>query len=214
MSDKRAQGRPLRGADEVGRLKIVNGTRDLIRAQSSSEISRKDIAQFVGVTPALVSYYFPSQFDLIEAVTKPVVKIYSEKVKAIVQSDKTSLAKLQNLVSLFVECHMVDGKIIESFSRLVRPSPGYSDQDYLLLMSNDVVNFLRDFLRENTRGFYDAEFVANALWGACKFVTFDKTALVPPSEGMLATSADLDGLSSRQSVLVYSLITGGMGLPE
>ncbi len=69
--EKRAQGRPARGENEVGSHKIVEGMRNALRTTKTVNVTRKDIASFAGVTPALVTYYFPERNGLIEAATFP-----------------------------------------------------------------------------------------------------------------------------------------------
>ena len=65
---RRAPGRPV-SAERFGREKIISGFRALVR-KGQGQISRKDIANYLGITPALVIYYFPDSSTILrEALT-------------------------------------------------------------------------------------------------------------------------------------------------
>ena len=100
-SARRVQGRPTRGANEVGSQKIVEGMRVALRAQKTTNVTRKDIALHADVTPALVTYYFPERSSLIEAATLPIVQALIDKVKACTERDG---AARQNLVEALRFC--------------------------------------------------------------------------------------------------------------
>ncbi len=50
-------------AERFGREKIISGFRALVR-EGRRQIMRKDIAEYLGITPALVTYYFPQASSL------------------------------------------------------------------------------------------------------------------------------------------------------
>ncbi len=87
---QRPQGRPTRCANDTGLQRIVNGMRNALRSRRNIHVTRKDIAQFAGVTPALVTYYFPEKDSLIEAATVPIVAAMVEAVKTCLSTGKMS----------------------------------------------------------------------------------------------------------------------------
>ena len=88
--EKRAQGRPARGDNEVGSQKIVEGMQVALRTLQTTNVTRKEIAWYAGVTPALVTYYFPERNALIEAATLPVVEALVDKVSACLEQTSSA----------------------------------------------------------------------------------------------------------------------------
>jgi len=71
MVQVRTQGRPVRGDAMAGRDWLIQKTRIAMKFKPRIDMQRREIAEFAGVTPALVSYYFPDKGGLFEAAAKP-----------------------------------------------------------------------------------------------------------------------------------------------
>ena len=114
--EKRAQGRPARGDNEVGSQKIVEGMQVALRTLQTTNVTRKEIAWYAGVTPALVTYYFPERNALIEAATLPVVEALVDKVSACLEQTSSPQAALPHAVNVLLEYYARDAAIIDLFS--------------------------------------------------------------------------------------------------
>ncbi len=56
-----------------GRDKLIEQSRKIINLRPRMDIQRREIAEIVGVTPALINYYFPDKWTLLEAAAYPFV---------------------------------------------------------------------------------------------------------------------------------------------
>ena len=164
-SIKRAQGRPARGDTEVGKQKIVEGMREALRSLGNTNITRKDVASFAGVTPALVTYYFPERSDLIKSATLPVVETVVNDVKACLTENCATKQQLIQAIDILRERYARDAVIIELF-RLHRFGEVIIP-DLLRDLETTIEMFFQRWIAQNN-SVYDAALLQKVMMGACK----------------------------------------------
>ena len=167
-STRRVQGRPTRGANEVGSQKIVEGMRVALRAQQNTNVSRKNIALQAGVTPALVTYYFPERGSLIEAATLPIVQALVAKVKACVERNGAARQHLVEATAILLESYTCDAVIIALYDHHRASTPDTALPDVSRELDACLTSVFERWLFENPGSVYDADFLQKALVGACK----------------------------------------------
>lgn len=173
--EKRAQGRPARGDNEVGSQKIVEGMQVALRTLQTTNVTRKEIAWYAGVTPALVTYYFPERNALIEAATLPVVEALVGKVSACLEQTSSAQLALPNAVAILLEYYARDAAIIDLFSEYKASATNTEIPDLLKDLDCTVMSFFKRWLGENKTCVYDAEFLQKAMLGMCRAVARPKT---------------------------------------
>ncbi len=164
---KRVQGRPARGDNEVGVQKIVDGMRAALRALQNTKVSRKDVADHAGVTPALVTYYFPERNNLIEAATLPVVSALLDRVRSCVEQDGPARQRLRQAIEVLLESYSSDAPVIELYSHHRASTPDASLPDLLRDLDSVVESFFEAWLFDHPGSVYDARFLRKAMVGAC-----------------------------------------------
>ncbi len=169
-SPKRVQGRPSRGENEVGSHKIVEGMRAALRSQQSTNITRKDIAFHAGVTPALVTYYFPERNSLIEAATLPIAQALVGTIRACFENHAPTRQDLVKAIEILLDCYMRDAIAIELFNHHRASTPGCVLPDLSRELDELLETFFERWLGENPGSVYDAEFLRKGLIGACKSI--------------------------------------------
>jgi AcrR family transcriptional regulator len=205
MTAKRAQGRPVRGTDEVGRQRILDAARAYLRSPSTRAVTRKDLASFAGVTPALVSYYFPNYSALIEEVTRAVIEEHLERLRAIIRSGDPVNEKLRQVIRLFVDCNIRDGRIVDSFLEVCSTADDNAGPNCLNLLFGETAAFLQESVDGNS---LDPEFIQSALWGICKYAAQPQSSAVasaPPNGG-----ADEMLPDPKHAEWIYMLVTDGI----
>ena len=60
---------------------MVEKMREIMKSKPKIDIQRREIAEFMGVTPALVGYYFPDKRSLIEEAASPLIDEYIAEVR-------------------------------------------------------------------------------------------------------------------------------------
>jgi AcrR family transcriptional regulator len=206
MCDKRLQGRPPRGGNEVGSERIIESLREMLRSRSFEATSRKCLAEYAGVTPALITYYFPSKDGLIEEATKPVVEDYARQLGAILKADDEPDSKLRSIISLLVSCYTRDGGILDAYSELVRKNGRSLKPNYIDLMAQELSDFFCQWF--NMGGVSDPHpaMLQGALWGMCQFAAQTELS---PEPLMCDEVTDLPTEFDRVTP-IYLLITGGL----
>ena len=165
---KRVQGRPARGESEVGAQKIVAGMRAALRTLQNTRVTRKDVADYAGVTPALVTYYFPERDSLVEAATVPVVQALVEKVRNCIERDAPARQRLLEAIGVLLECYTRDIALIDLFSHHRASTAETSLPDLLRELDAAVESFFEAWLIDNPGNVYDVAFLRKALMGACR----------------------------------------------
>jgi AcrR family transcriptional regulator len=206
MTERRPQGRPARGANEVGRDKIVQNLRAMMREPAFKDYSRKTLAEYSGVTPALITYYFPNWKVIVEETTEPVVSGYFHELRAIVTSDEHPTERLRKVIRLLIKCHSRDGNILKAYINLVRLDDSRETPDYVDLMSKELAGFIDTLIGGDPSRPSDSEVLQCAIWGMCEFVTRGNL------EAMRATGATWDEAASEVdvSLRLFDLITHGL----
>ena len=155
--EKRAQGRPARGDNEVGSHKIVEGMRNALRTMKTANVTRKDIASFAGVTPALVTYYFPERDGLIEAATLPLMQALVGEVSACFEGLDPTRQQLSRAIVVLLDAFSRDGIIIQLFGQYRLSDT--SVPDLLSDLDACLVSFFERWVRDNKDAPYDASFI-------------------------------------------------------
>ena len=165
---KRVQGRPTRGESEVGVQKIVDGLRAALRTLQNTKFTRKDVANHAGVTPALVTYYFPQRDSLVEAATLPIVQALVEKVRTCIERDGPARPRLLEAIGVLLDSYTRDAALIDLFSHHRASTPDTSLPDVLSELDAVVESFFEAWLVDHPGNDYDVAFLRKALMGACR----------------------------------------------
>ena len=181
MSAIRSQGRPRRGATEVGREKIVQKLQQAVRSGADFDLSRKTLSEYAGVTPALISYYFPKKEMLLEEVAGPIISQYRMELEKILEMTIGQDAKLKKVVILLVSLYTKDGRTLDMYADVIKK--GNSIEVGEIAKMTDL---LGDFFsaRDNcsVASRFDATVLQGAMWGMCRFaaqVEFETADLTP-----------------------------------
>jgi len=94
----RLRGRPGPASGEDFRERILNSAEQLFATQGFAATSVRKIAEDVGVTPAMVHYYFGSKIQLLRAVMDHVLEPLAGSVSALQQQGRE--ANLQDIIRL------------------------------------------------------------------------------------------------------------------
>lgn len=165
MNSPRSRGRPCRGQAEVGREKILEALRQLLRSRQCFDLSRKSVAASAGVTPALISYYYPRKEQLLEDAVAPVIWKYCEEIKSITASQMSRHQKRAGVIKVLMRMYRCDGRLFDVYRDFVERRRGGSDH-IANIMSAFAELFASPELQEDQ---LDAVIVYGAIWGMCRF---------------------------------------------
>ena len=167
MSIKRAQGRPKQGDSQVGRERIISGFIEMVRSGCYDDISRKQIADNIGITPALITYYFPKGNFLVKEAFTPVFRQWYAEFDQIL-SERTKIWNTRLVVSLelIIDMYRKDMHVERVYKELCRK--GIIDRSNLDAMKVRLAAFLAETVFADETQSDLSETVANVIWGACE----------------------------------------------
>ena len=196
--------RPIR-QEEVGRDLILRRTRAAMRDWPRTDLSRRAIAQHAGVTPALISYYFPNRISLFEAVVTPIIEGYGDDVRRVIHASGSSTDKFRNIITLYLDFHYREGGLLESYAEFAKASEGKAGLDLLSEIRAEAVAFVGALLDEQCILGECADTVQSIMWGMCKQVA-RKAAIASPSNPLG------DERISAETDLLYDFFMNGVAI--
>ena len=203
----RSAGRPVRD-EEIGRTVIVEKTRLAMRERPRPDLQRNEIARFAGVTPALISYYFPDRSTLFEAAAYPVIERYVADVRLIIGSDRKAIDRLRDLILLFVKFNYTEGYLLDFYLEHMEKAGDRSKMLLLEEIYREMLSFFDQLLKTNTIRGENASVVQSMLWGMCKH-----TARRPVVEFGKRAAATDDLIRSRADLLSDYFLNGAGASP-
>lgn len=201
----RPQGRPPRGGREIGRDHLIESTRGAMRARPKLDIQRREIAEHAGVTPALVSYYFPDKAQLLEVAAQPVIEGYAADVRLVLRSRTRPEDKLKRLVSLFLAFNSEQGFILDHYLEVSAVKRRDVNVAMLAAVKAELSAFFEELIGLGIVRGDDPDFLSAALWGLCRYVGRRGEAdMFKDHEGFAASPSAL-----ARKVLQLILTSGG-----
>lgn len=163
---------------------------------------------FAGVTPALVSYYYPDKWDLFAEAARPVVAAYIVEMRAVLRAVTPARAKLLSLVTLFIDFNFHQGHLLEFYLENTEKMARKDDLEELHRIYGEMLTFFESLIRDGLVRGGSPAFIQSSLWGWCKHVTqqphLAPRADSPEKDGALRKMAEdvcdvfLNGVATRQ----------------
>ena len=141
-----------------------------MKSKPKIDIQRREIAISAGVTPALVSYYYPDKWDLFAAAARPIIEIYITEMQIVLRTDQTERLKFVSLVHLFIDFNFHQGYLLDFYLENSERMARREDLRALHEIYGEMLLFFEGLLRSGlVRGMSPA-FIQTSLWGWCKHV--------------------------------------------
>ena len=125
---------------------------------------------YAGITPALVSYYFPDKWSLLEAAAKPIIDAYIDKIRSALSGNGIAQDKLRNLAYVLIEFSYDEGYLLDFYVDYSQREEQGKNLDKLEQASKEVGSFMEALARCGILRGTDASFLQSALWSLCKTV--------------------------------------------
>lgn len=166
---KRTQGRPPRNSGINGRDKLIEATRSYLQTNRKMSLTRTEIAQECGVTPALISYYFKDKRSLLDAVTKPLIRTYLEKLESILETDAPVDSRMQDTVRLMLEMNAENAFLVDYMLGLYHSNKlDEEDRRAFTTIHRGVASLVAELVAAQVWRVSDPLLTEVALWGMCR----------------------------------------------
>lgn len=163
-------GRPPAGAQSGGRQAIVASMQRFMRSHPLATVQRLQIAEYAGVTPALISYYFPEKLDLMIEAASPLVSTYTDRVGRILGDGADLVDRFRAIGHEFIAFNVRSGHALDYYidATMRRKRAGE-----ILAMSRqyeDLFSFMRRLVDERAVRAIEPAFLHSSLWSQCKYL--------------------------------------------
>ena len=209
---KRTQGRPPRDSGINGREKLIEATRLYLQSSRKLSLTRSEIAQGCGVTPALISYYFKDKRSLLDAVTKPLIKDYLLKLNTILDRSAPSSERMRQVIRLLVELSTENAFLVDHILRELASDKLEAEDKAVFDLFHDTVSAL--IVEQMDSGQWRASdplLAELALWGMCRALG---EAMRLPADP-LGLRSDGEGIEPKIDYIYWAFATApASNLPE
>lgn len=166
---KRTQGRPPRSSGINGRDKLIEATRVYLQSNRKMSLTRTEIAQGCGVTPALISYYFKDKKSLLDAVTKPLVRVYRQQLDAALTADIPAEDKMRRVIRLLLELNRENAFLVDYTLRDVASQQiEAEDRAVIDVFHKAIAGLAVELVSQGLWQSPDPVMTEVALWGMCR----------------------------------------------
>jgi AcrR family transcriptional regulator len=193
---------------DAGREKLLEAARTLFRAKTKYEVSRLEIARAAGVTPALLTYYFEDNRQLVLAATQPILAEAIAKLFTAIDSELPCPDRLHRVVTLFLDFAEHNAPLLDIFVDAAVDGHDHAAQ----MLIGSTLEKLSGFFAEAVEAGIIApdvnpRFFLLALWGMCRLVG----GAQPIALGAFASTTDPADLRRVQADLILDLALNGAG---
>ena len=209
MTDARGQGRPRRSDGEVGRDRLLEMACAAMSARPRTDIQRQEIAKAAGVTPALVSYYYPDKWQLLESAARPVIEDYVAQIRFLLNSQDDPVETLKKLTLFYINFNRRHGFVLEYYLEAVARREARADATLLNEAYAEILAFFDANIRAKRLRDCDAALLQSTLWGVCKYIA---NLSDPQQAHPLSIDGDPEA-GRRQADLVCDLLLNGILMP-
>lgn len=196
---KRGKGRPVAGANDVGRERLLAATEKLLRALPPARVTISRVAQEANVDPALVRYYFGNRAALLIAVVDRVTAHRRRNV----EGDDRPVAALADHVARTVQLVRRAPFMHRLINDELNDIGTEETRGRMRAMNLDLLDFYRDlWATDDGREFVDADplLLFIAVLGASDFFSTAQPVirdLLPPGTDMEQLAEDFQAFLSR-----------------
>lgn len=207
MSEDRRRGRPMRqSGDAVGRDKLIEAARTMMRGRPRMDLPRRELAVAAGVTPALVTYHFPDEFSLVGAAAMPVIEGYLHRLGLLLASNDAVPTIFRSLVVLFLEISRDDGQLLESYINYIKQNGGAQGTGFLSSAYLELDRFLKLCVTSGYLRPSNSAFTQTLLWGTCRTVAQSQEL----SRAVFADAVDSPDIIQRQADMIVDILVRGL----
>ena len=191
--------------EDVGRDLIVRRTRAAMRDRKGADLSREDIARYAGVTPALISYYFPDRSSLFEAIAGPIIGRYGDDVRQAIDADQALNERLKGLIRVYLAVHYRERHLLDFYIGSARKGGKDFNLALLTQIQAAAVAFVGELLDGNCLLGECPHAVQSTLWGMCKQIALR-------SEDERPAGPSVDDRIASETELLYDFFMNGVAI--
>lgn len=163
-------GRPPTGAQSGRRQAIVASMQRFMRSHPHTSVQRLQIAEYAGVTPALISYYFPEKLDLIIESASPLISTSGERISRILQDGSDLVERFRSLGHEFIRFNFETGHALDYYIDATMRRKRVEEIAAMSRQYADLFSFMARVVDERAVRAIEPAFLHSSLWSQCKYL--------------------------------------------
>ena len=189
---------------------MIAKMREIMRSKPKIDIQRREIAEFMGVTPALVGYYFPDKRSLIEEAASPLIDEYIAQVKGRIAEANDPLETLRELVYIFFRFNQESGYLLDFYIEYVTTRRNHNSLLKLREVYEEINGFFSSLMRAGLIRGEDPKVLQSAVWGMCRYIGQQQSIGDASSQ---SRSGDIGSLRTLADS-IFDLIVNGIWISK
>ena len=170
MGDRVRIGRPSAGTQPGGQQTIIASMQRFMRSTPLTNVQRLQIAEYAGVTPALISYYFPDKLDLIIVSASPLISTYIDRVGDILNDCSDLMDRFRSLGHEFIDFNFKSGYALDYYIDATMRRKRSNEIAEMSRQYGDLFSFIKKVVEERAVRAIDPAFLHSSLWAQCKYL--------------------------------------------
>ena len=192
-----------------GRERLLAATREMLRAKPPASVPRKRRAAAAVLVPALVTYHFRNDADLIEAASRPVFDGYLDALEKERTSSNAPDVKFRTVVLLLLRVSRNDGLLLDRYLHYIKLYDVPHKSTILLAPYLALDAIIKECQDAGLFGPLNSAFLQTALWGVCRSVG-GTPELVPL---LTANGTDEENVAAAQADLIVTMFRNAFAPP-
>ena len=210
----RMQGRPKGDRDTVGRDALIASTRDLLRTRSPAVVTRTEIAEFAGVDPGLIRYYFGNKDKLLLAVALLLTEELGERTRDALKRARSTRTKLKAWIDALIAIMGENPYFSLLLLEQVHRGTSAEAREARRSIVSDTYTELRGIVEEGERSGefrkVDPHFLTLATIGMCQFF-YSRRAMLEELLGGSIPPENMADVADAYVDFVADMLVSGLG---
>ena len=192
-----------------GREKLLEATRSYLRSPRKFNLTRTEIAEGCGVTPALISYYFKDKNSLLDSVAKPLIRTYARQLSLVLRDTLPASDRLRGAIRLFIQIHMENSFVVDYLIKeMISNSLSADERESLETLYRSLLDVLTTVMNEGLWRRSDPALACLAVWGTCQAFGDLAQLSEPTHDAASVTMPELDARADH----VFELFSTKQGV--
>lgn len=208
---RRRQGRPLASEDGIGRQRLVDAARELLRTVPPTKLTSSQIAKAVGADRGLVRYYFGTMSELLTEVARQLSHDLVTSLANASAGPGTASDRLRRRVREFVQYELMNPALHPLYTEQILSGKARSAAETIRTTASEGHASLREIIelgrsRGEFRDDFDIRLLDIAIVGLCEFIVVGRPIL----GAWLRDGEDSARLLALYGDFVADLVLGGI----
>lgn len=208
---RRRQGRPLASEDGIGRQRLVDAARELLRTVPPSKLTSGRVAKAVSANRGLIRYYFGTMSELLAEVARQLSQDLVASLAKASSGPGTASTRLRRRIREFVKYEFMNPALHPLYTEQILSGKARSAAETIRTTATQGHASLREIIEFGRRtgefrDDFDIRLLDIAIVGLCEFVVVGRPIL----GAWLHDDEDSARLLALYGDFVADLVIGGI----